>query len=330
MIYLRDRDGRTYAQRTELSFTAVAESYDNDGSSFTLPAGAAVPTDAGAWLVRQGELYLIKEVTPGDDSCRVACLPPEEVFDRKLVYTPGEYASIEAFITGVINSEFRDQADPEYAQPAMEAYADTSTAFVPPVESDEEESASDAVRTYNLMEYIRTVRDSFDVFCSFELTRTGVAVNVGQRTFGTHNIPFGDGHSVLTRRSYGETDSVAKVTTIRAGTTRDWYLAADGSVSDTVPAERARGRWELRVVGDDDDEEQAATKAFGSKAGGHRVEFDSDRVLHLGDELRFRLDGQLVRGRLSYAARTDGSGIWHYKSGELVTGLFAKLKGGKA
>lgn len=114
----------------------------------------------------------------------------------------------------------------------------------------------DDTKLYKLSDIISTARRA-GVRIDFSIDGERLAIDISTAEGATHNVFFNDGRAQLETETYSA-DNAAKVTVLQAqekaeGADKDtpteyisytYYLAADGSVSASVPSARAEGRWE--------------------------------------------------------------------------------------
>lgn len=309
----------TYKQMPVLSYDLALASTDAYKSSATAPPNAATQTDRDAWFIFRGHVWLLSAVTPKDSSTSLRLLDPINAFDRDVFYTePAAGTTTEAYVAELLETEFKLQTDSFFAMPYLDIAYTGETAFQAP------ETGANGI--FNVMEYLHTLESDLSITVALTISGKKLCVQIGHRAVAARQVIFDDGHNQLVKQSFGA-GGVSKVTTLQGGTLTDWYLAEDGSISNTVPAKRAAGRWELIIPGDEDDVEAKVQEAFEQNAASHKIEFWSDRAYALGDPVRFRINKQIFNGAISFVGIQAGDNRYYYKSGELAVSLVDKLRG---
>lgn len=317
-FFKRRRDFVTYGHASPSRAEPVYGSIRDDKGVFVFPGQPVTFANTGDWLVYEGRIWLIAQVTPEAGETTVRTRDPLYAFERELEYeAPAEGTLAGAWIKAVLESEFRDCPDAAYAMPYLTVSNLDTQEFVAP------EADDDGV--YAFGDYLRTMAKTYDLRCSFTPGRDTLTVTIWQPVQIRHPVVFTDGHSKLETRSVSM-DGVAKITTVQDGVKQDWYLGADGEVYMEPPADRASGTWlRLKVASNADPEEKARAK-FAASSCSHKIEFYSDKSFELYDKLTVRVNGQVLHTYISYAGRKRGSGWTFYKTGELATTAAEILK----
>lgn len=312
-IYIRDRATFATVSKCEtVDWELVEDSAPADYSTFSVAPDAVSILDTGKWLLAAGTLLTIDRITPGDERTEIRCLPAYKAFDAYVIYGAAG-TSTEAYIAAQLQTQYVEQTDPVYAMPYLRiSYSAGSGFTAPDVDKD---------NIFVLSEYIET--QTVRVQCS--VSSDTLRVSVTPRPRSRHNIVFGDGHAVLSTRAFS-LGAVAKITTIQGGVQTQWYLAADGSISNTVPDHRADGSWIVMGVGDNDDAAEKAAAKFADNRSAHKVEFWSDRAMRVGDRVSIRLGSDVCAGEISYVGRRSGRAMTYYKSGDLAITLTDQIR----
>lgn len=106
-----------------------------------------------------------------------------------------------------------------------------------------------------------------------------------------------------------------------------WYLAEDGTVSQTVPARRASGTWDTISVKKLEEVETKVIETFAKNKTNHKLEFWSTLNLNVQDNCTFYAYGEILRSYISYKRKSSEDSRYYYKSGELATTATEKLRG---
>ena len=139
----------------------------------------------------------------------------------------------------------------------------------------------------------------------------------------------GDGHTRLISSSMSG-DAVAKITVVYPTGENTyahtyWYLAADGSISNSAPANRADGKWALIEIGEDDDQREKVQELVDGNARSYKIEFWSDVDMAVGDTYRMRLNGAVFDGVVTAKFLSSADNRIRYSSGDLATTLTERV-----
>lgn len=309
----------TYRQMNVLTYDLALESRDEYKSSVTAPVDAASQTDRDAWFVFRGNIWLLSTVTPKNETTSLRLLDPINAFDRDVFYTaPADGTTMEAYIASLLETEFKAQADPFFAMPYLDISCTGETAFVAPEADDN--------GIFNVLDYLRQADETYGIRLQMKLSGKKLCVQIGHRASTARQVLFNDGHAQLVKQAYSN-GSIGKVTTLQDGVVTDWYLSLDGQITNSAPAERAPGGWELKVIGSDDDAAEKAREIFDKNAASHKIEFWSDQNYEMGDPVRFRINKSIFDGAITFVGIRSGEKRTYYKSGELAISLVDKLRG---
>lgn len=316
-IYIKDRKSfATVAMARCADWTIVDDSDGAEYSRFVLPPGALGFGDVGQWLVADGTVLCVDTVTPTETQVTVRARSAWTEFDLNSAYSESAShpATAEAFIASTLAADYVEQNDEAYRMGYLAVTYDPGTSFAAP----EITSAG----AFALADYI----EQTGVAVRFAVSGQALNVHIAPRARTPRQLVFGDGHSIVTSQAFSA-DAVAKVTTDQDGTRRHYYLAADGSVSTSVPAERAEGSWTLISVATADDPLEKAKAEFAKNKSAHKIEFRSDLDLAVGDVVTARLDGKVFTGAVSRRGRSAASGsMKEYAIGDLAVTASDKLR----
>lgn len=310
-------DRKTFTPLTQwdiLEYNTMIDSvYDNTGSITVL--GNVDYGNEGNFLTFNGNIWVISAVSPTDEQTRLTLLSVISAFDRDLIYTAGQNAAQR--IVGAFTSEYKNLSDPEYAMPFLNI-TDTHTSA-----STMQPDVEDGL--WSLKSFIRKVRRLTTLHVDFSLGAGALNVSIYDAQTPLHTVVFGDGHHLLQSSTYSK-DSVAKITAIQGSTYSNWYLAEDGTISTTIPANRAKGEWKTIIVGDDDDVAEEVAGEFAENSTSHKIEFWSDKRYNLNDNIRLLVNGSVVTSYIAYVGIRSTDDRYYYKSGELATTLVEKIQ----
>lgn len=325
---------RTIKSAAVITSALTLDSLSAENSTVTVVGTEIGQSNTGDWLVIDGGVYAISIVKPQKDRTLLTLTSPIEAFARPLEYFPPAQAlSIGGFIAQQLEEGWTECDDPTYAMPYLTVSSLDTTAFAAP-ELDKD-------GCYKLSEYIRLMRRSYRVTVRFADAGSGLACTVSTPPADTHNVSFDDGRSQLQNLDYSSSGT-AKLTVLCDVATEEtdangepivqrqrstWYLAEDGSVSQTIPARRASGTWETISVSKPEDVEQKVIETFAKNKTNHKLEFWSTLDLAVQDDCLFFAYGEALRSYISYKRKSSEDSRFYYKSGELATTATEKLRG---
>lgn len=326
---------RTARQATAIASSLVIDSLDAENSSVTVDGTEIGNGNTGDWIIVNGMVYQLSAVKPQTDRTVLTLSNLIDSFSRplELPETIPAGQTIGGFIKDVITSNWIQSDDPLFAIPYLTVVSDDAT----PLELPELDKSG----LYVLSDYIRLVRRTHRVTVTFSPTESGILCRIRNEPEVYRQITFNDGRSQIYNVSYsrsgqskltvlhdvdtGEKDGAGEKITVRERST--WYLAEDGSISDTPPARRAHGSWGTLVVSGSNDVETKVAETFAKNKSTHKVEFYSELDLPVGADCLFRVYGDNLRSQISYKAIQNGDSRWFYRSGELAVTATDKLRG---
>jgi hypothetical protein len=318
--YIKDRKSfATLLQRPVENWSICVDSIDLQQSTVTLACDDLPPTMARNWLLLGGRIYLIDRLQTDNGLTKLTLLPPWALFDREIIYT-GSETSIGAFIRAWILAGWVNQADAEYATPYISCTNTDNTPFVAPEMDDS--------KVFDFLDYIIMARRK-GVEIAFSWNNSGIIAAVRTHPVRTHTLVDGDGLTQLISNSVSG-DAVAKVTVVYPTGENTyahtyWYLAADGSISNSAPANRADGKWALIEIGEDDDQREKVQELVDGNARSYKVEFWSDVDMAVGDTYRMRLNGSVFEGIITAKFLSSDDNRIRYSSGDLATTLTERV-----
>jgi hypothetical protein len=164
---------------------------------------------------------------------------------------------------------------------------------------------------------------------AFSWNNSGIIAAVRTHPVRTHTLVDGDGLTQLISNSVSG-DAVAKVTVVYPTGENTyahtyWYLAADGSISNSAPANRADGKWALIEIGEDDDQREKVQELVDGNARSYKVEFWSDVDMTVGDTYKMRLNGAVFEGIITAKFQSSADNRIRYSSGDLATTLTERV-----
>lgn len=284
----------------------------------------------GNWLYIMGRIYLISQATPSNNQFTATIADPATAFDRKAVWPDAPAGTYGAFIKAALETDYLNCADAAYAVPYLQISNTDTTPLATPELDD--------TKLYKLSDIISSARRA-GVQINFSISGEKLAIDISTAEGATHNVFFNDGHAQLETETYSA-DNVAKVTVMQEqekaeGADKDapteyisytYYLAADGSVSASVPSARAEGRWEYITCKADETPEDKARELFAKNVNSYKIEFYSSRLYQLYDTVRLRLHGGAFTTQITGITYNSGDDRYLYRCGELATTIQQKVK----
>ena len=321
----------TTDQKDTTDYDLVLDSIKGESGSVTILGDEVPASMTGSWLILNGDPYKISEASPSKGKTKLKLMPFDTLFDRKLLYEADNSATIGGYMAGIITSEWKNQSDPVFAAPYISVTNTDTTPFVAP-ETDEK-------GIFNFLEYARKMRQDYGVTISAEVSLNTLVLTISAHTPVVRPLVLDDGHTQLIQADFSNKAKSKLTVYIAEETGRDaddnpiytvtesiYYLAADGTVSDTVPADRAAGEWGSITIGQDDDPLEKATEEFGKNESSHKVEFFSAFGLEIGDKVRMKLHGEIFESTVTGIYRKKSDSRTRYKLGDLPTTLSEKME----
>jgi len=309
---------KTVAAAEAVSWEVPLASIEDDVGTITLCGTAVSRGNEGDFLIMDGHIWLIDQVSPEEQQTVVSVVDVRSAFDRLLPYSESTL-SIGNYLAQELENHYKAVGDDAYAMPYLQISNTDVTEFLGPTVTD---------GLYSLKTYMRKVNRLRDVQVQFLVSQDMLLIQIYKRTRPTHNIVFDDGQSQLVSRSYSRS-SVAKVTAYQFGVGVDYYLDENNNITNQIPIRRAEGQWQVVALEDEADMDERVSDIFSQNSNSHKIEWRSTRQFDLYDSTRIRLDGGLMTSYISYIGISSADNRFHYKSGELATTLTERLKGGK-
>lgn len=327
---------RTIAKAYVLSTSLTVDSLERETSTVTVKGTDIGHSNTGNWLIVDGSIYQITAVKPQIDRTLLTLGSPLDAFSRPIeLEEQHDGQSIGGFIADQLQAHWVECSDLAYAITYLDVSNYDTSKYTPP--------ELDTKGCFELPDYCRLMRKSFRVAVRFEDAGDRLRCSIIKAPPVKRQISFDDGHSQIQSVDYsaagvakitalqdvdtGEVDADGNAITERHRTT--WYLAEDGSVSQSIPARRAQGSWTTISVGNDDDVETKVVEEFAKSKSSHKLEFWSDRDLAVHDDCTFLVYGELLQSYISYKRKASTDKRFYYKSGELATTATEKLRGVK-
>lgn len=325
---------RTIKMAAVITSALTLDSLSAENSTVTVVGTSIGQSDVGNWLVIDGGVYAISVVKPQSDRTLLTLTSPLDAFSRTLeFFEQSANQTVGNFIAQQLTEHWISCADPAYALPYLRVSNLDTTPLSPP-ELDKD-------GCYTLSEYARLMRRSYRTTMRFFDEGDTMACKISTPPPETHNVSFEDGRSQLQNLDYSSSGT-AKLTVlcdVDTGEKNDdgepillrqrstWYLAEDGSASQSIPARRAAGTWSTISVSKPEDVEAKVIETFAKNKSNHKLEFWSTLVLNVQDNCTFYAYGEILRSYISYKRKSSEDSRYYYKSGELATTATEKLRG---
>ena len=325
---------RTIKKATANAWELVDDSLDYETSTVTVVGDAINRSDAGNWLIVDGQIFRISNVSPESAQTVLTLESPLDAFTRpiELEAQPGNQ-TIGGFVSGLLQALWASCDDPVYAIPYLIVSNSDTMPFVPP--------EVDNGNCFKLSAYCRLMRKTYRTTLRFTLAGDKLSCSIYTAPAVSRQISFEDVRSHLGAVSYssaglskitaiqdidtGEKNEAGEAIMLRERTT--WYLAEDGSVSQLIPDRRASGEWGTVYLKSKDDVAAKVAETFAKNKANHKLEFWSFRDLPVQADCSFMVYGTLLQSYISYKRKSSDDNRIYYKVGELATTASEKLKG---
>ena len=325
---------RTIKQASMISSALVLDALDRETSTMSVAGSVIDRSDAGNWLIADGQVFRIADVKPESDRTTLTLEEPLQAFQRplELEAQPNDQ-TVGGFIADQMQSHWAACDDPAYALPYLAVSHSDTTVFVSP--------DLDSSGCYSLPDYARLMRKAYRVTLSFADAGNVLACTIQTVSPVSRQVSFEDGRSQLQSVAYsysglakitalhdidtGEKDAAGNAVYLRERSI--WYLSEDGEISQLIPARRAPGEWGRVHVKSSENVQAKVVEAFAKNKANHKLEFWSTLDLSVQTDCTFLVYGQLLRSYISYKRKSSTDRRFYYKSGELATTATEKLKG---
>lgn len=325
---------RTIKQASTISCSLILDSLERESSTIAVAGAAIDRSDAGNWLIADGQVFRIADVKPETDRTTLTLEEPLQAFQRllELEIQPNDQ-TVGGFIADQLQKHWAACDDPAYALPYLSVSVSDTTAFVPP--------ELDSSGCFSLPDYARLMRKAYRVTLRFADAGSSLACTAQAVPATSRQVSFEDGRSQLQSVAYsysglakvtalqdidtGEKDAAGNAVYLRERS--NWYLSEDGEISQLIPARRAPGEWGRVHVKGNEDVRAKVVEAFAKNKANHKLEFWSLLDLNVQTDCTFLVYGQLLRSYISYKRKSSTDNRFFYKSGELATTATEKLKG---
>ena len=199
----------------------------------------------------------------------------------------------------------------------------------------------DSSGCFILANYCRLMRKTYRTTVKFSDAGNSLACIITSAPPASRKVDFTDGRSQIQSVDYSSSGT-AKLTVLCDVDTGEkdengdpildrqrliWYLAEDGTASESIPARRATGEWKTISVKKLEEVGKKVNETFAKNKANHKLEFWSTRDLAVQDDCTFMVYGEVLQSYISYKRKASEDKRFYYKSGELATTATEKLKG---
>lgn len=325
---------RTIKKATVITSALAVDSLEADTSTVTVKGTEINRSDTGNWLIIDGMVYLISVVKPQKDRTMLTLLSPLDAFSRPMeLTTPADGQTVGGFAADLLENNWVTCDDAVYAMSYLTVSNSDTTPYVAP--------ELDSAGCFLLNEYLRLMRKSYRVTVRFTDAGSSLACSISKPPTAARQVSFEDGRSQLQSVDYSSSGT-AKLTvlcdvdtgaedengeTLLERQRYTWYLAEDGSASQTIPARRASGIWSTISVKKLEEMEAKVIETFAKNKSNHKLEFWSTLDLAVQDDCTFQVYGETLHSYISYKRKSSEDKRFYYKSGELATTATEKLRG---
>lgn len=325
---------RTIKQASMISCALVLDSLERESSTIAVAGAAIDRSDAGNWLIVEGQVFRVADVKPETDRTVLTIEAPLEAFQRPLEFeVQPNNQTIGGFIASQLKTHWAACDDPVYALPYLNVSTVGTAPFVPP--------ELDSSGCYSLPDYVRLMRKAYRVTLSFSDAGSSLTCTIRAVPPVARQVSFEDGRSQLQSVAYSYS-GLAKITALHDIDTGEknaagdpvylrerstWYLSEDGEISQLIPSRRAPGEWGSVYVKGTEDVRTKVVEAFAKNKANHKLEFWSTLDIPVQADCVFLVYGQLLRSYISFKRKSSADGRYYYKSGELATTATEKLRG---
>lgn len=299
-----------------------------DVSDYTVPLGSANGATGGItvaatltqditrqWLIMDGHLFYVVSVSPDNGMTEITVGDPLSAFDRTLVYEEPSTNILGEYIRSLMTSEYISLSDTAYDMPYLSVTNSDTTEFAHVYPKD---------GLFTLESVMRDAQ-SRGIRIEFTYTNDGIACTISPGDTTVHPLIVGDGHTQLASETYNRT-AIAKVTVIsELGYPHDYYLAVDGTVTTTVPVNRAQGEW-ITVKQGEDNLYDTALAAFAQNLESHKVTLYSDEELELFAPVGIRLNDAVYSSKITYVGISSNDDRFVYNCGDMAVTLVDKIR----
>lgn len=315
------KDGKTFralcgaAQVKDYSLTM--DSVYDEVSELRLICGEAQLKEGDFVYLENGYQGIVQETEAEKGSVALKCRQVTALFEREVYYTEPQGTTLELRLKHMIDTHFTNQSDEVYRLPFLRVNVLTATTGGTRPDIDDK-------GLFSISAYIAKLTRLHQIFVTFTVEREFLRMDIARKTIPNKQIDFSDVGLRVVEQAFSR-ETTAKITARAedSGKIKDWYLLADGSVTDEpAGAKRAMGEWTFLSVREEQDMEDAVKDAFRSNTYSHKITFAAapeKARFSFYDNVRIALDGKLFDSYIAAVKIKKGSKMTEYECGELRT-----------
>ncbi len=316
------KDGKTFrairgATCTAVDYDLVMNSIYDEGSELRVICAETLPKEGDFVYLENGYQGIVQEAEEERGAVVLKCRALTALFEREFYYTEPQGATLEQRLKYMIDTCFTNQSDTVYRLPFLEVRVLSATTGTTRPEIDDK-------GVYSMSAYIAKLTRLHQIFVTFSFMRDKLRVDIARRVIPTKQIDFSDAGLRVKEQSFAR-ETTAKITA-RAedtGKRKDWYLLADGEVTDAPgDAKRMEGKWSVLSVREEQDMADAVTDEFRSNTYSHKITFTAvpeKARFSFCDNVRIALNGRVFESYIAAVRVKKGSETTEYECGELRT-----------
>lgn len=309
-------------------------------SAWSIPISSALDDTGSATIMETDEkfvnnfayiakhIYVISEEAPSKGINQLTLSDPSTIFDRSLPWPEEPTLNYGDFIADQVTSQYINCSDPDYAIGYLDIVNSDHTPFTAPELDD--------TGLYVLSDIIADAQER-GVKIEYTIANKRLLMTISTREEVTHKVFFDEDQTELSTETYSN-DITAKVTVMHKVEDTDpqeytqttWYLSTDGNLSETVPENRAKGKWVYATAEADEEPLSVAESIIADNVDSHKIEFYSDREYHLWDAVKLRLANTVFDSHIVAITQKHNDNRFLYRCGALATTLTEKVNKGSS
>lgn len=324
-LYIKDRSTfETVHWGTPSAWSIpISSALDDTGSATIMETDEKFVNDF-AYIAKH--IYVISEEAPSRGVNQLTLSDPSTIFDRSLPWPNDAVLTYGDFIAAQVTSQYINCSDSDYAISYLDIVNSDHTPFTAPELDD--------TKLYVLSDIIADAQER-GVKIEYTIANKRLLMTISTREAVTHKVFFNEDQTELSTETYSN-DITAKVTVLQKVEDTDpqeytettWYLSTDGNLSNTVPANRAKGKWVYATAEADEEPLSVAESIIADNVDSHKIEFYSDRQYNLWDAVKLRLANTVFDSHIVAITKKHNDNRFLYRCGALTTTLTEKVNKG--
>ena len=324
-LYIKDRSTfETVHWDTPSAWSIpISSALDDTGSATIMETDEKFVNDF-AYIAKH--IYVISEEAPSRGVNQLTLSDPSTIFDRSLPWPDDAVLTYGDFIAAQVTSQYINCSDSDYAISYLDIVNSDHTPFTAPELDD--------TKLYVLSDIIADAQER-GVKIEYTIANKRLLMTISTREAVTHKVFFNEDQTELSTETYSN-DITAKVTVLQKVEDTDpqeytettWYLSTDGNLSNTVPANRAKGKWVYATSEADEEPLSVAESIIADNVDSHKIEFYSDRQYNLWDAVKLRLANTVFDSHIVAITQKHNDNRFLYRCGALATTLTEKVNKG--